>query len=108
VPAIDDHLPGHGFASGAFHEITGGTELADDAAATISLARIDGPVFWCLRWRDLFAPALDLAGLHPDRVTMSKRAATPMSCSPPKAQASPPSSSAAPPPPMPRLKEPPP
>jgi protein ImuA len=25
-------------------------------------------VFWCLRWRDLFAPALHLAGLHPDRV----------------------------------------
>lgn len=72
VPAIDDHLPGGGLASGALHEITGGTELADDAAATIFLAgilaRIDGPVFWCLRWRDLFAPALDLAGLHPDRV----------------------------------------
>jgi protein ImuA len=50
----------------------GGTELADDAAATVFLAgilaRIDGPVFWCLRWRDLFSPALDLAGLHPDRV----------------------------------------
>jgi protein ImuA len=72
IPAIDDHLPGRGLASGALHEITGGTELADDAAATIFLAgilaRIDGPVFWCLRWRDLFAPALNLAGLHPDRV----------------------------------------
>ena len=72
LPQIDDHLPGQGLASGALHEITGGTELADDAAATIFLAgilaRIEGSVFWCLRWRDLFAPALDLAGLHPDRV----------------------------------------
>ena len=25
-------------------------------------------MLWCLRWRDLFAPALHLAGLHPDRV----------------------------------------
>jgi protein ImuA len=32
------------------------------------LARIDGPVLWCLRRRDLFAPALAGAGLHPDRV----------------------------------------
>src|SRR3546814_7237327 len=47
-------------------------DLADDASATTFLAgilaRIEGPVFWCLRWRDLFAPALHLAGLHPDRV----------------------------------------
>jgi protein ImuA len=32
------------------------------------LARIAGPIFWCLRWRDLFAPALDFAGMHLDRV----------------------------------------
>ena len=30
--------------------------------------RLPGPVFWCLRWRDLFAPALSLVGLHADRV----------------------------------------
>ena len=69
---IDRHLPGGGLASGALHEVAGSPELADDAAATIFLtgilARLEGPVFWCLRWRDLFAPALDLAGLHPDRV----------------------------------------
>ena len=49
-------------ASGALHEIAGSPDLADDASATIFLAgilaRIEGPVFWCLRWRDLFAPAL--------------------------------------------------
>lgn len=72
VDAIDDRIPGGGVATGALHEIAGGTELADDASATVFLAgilaRLDGPVLWCLRWRDLFAPALHLAGLHPDRV----------------------------------------
>jgi protein ImuA len=69
---IDDRLPGGGIANGALHEITGSPDLADDASATTFLAgilaRVEGPVFWCLRWRDLFAPALHLAGLHPDRV----------------------------------------
>lgn len=72
VAAIDAHLPGGGLATGVLHEIAGSPELADDACATIFLAgilaRLEGPVFWCLRWRDLFAPALHLAGLHPDRV----------------------------------------
>ncbi|MFZ2982233.1 MAG: damage-inducible mutagenesis protein [Sphingobium sp.] len=69
---LDGRLPAGGIATGALHEITGSPELADDASATTFLAgilaRIEGPVFWCLRWRDLFAPALHLAGLHPDRV----------------------------------------
>ena len=69
---IDDRLPGGGLAAGALHEVSGSPELADDASATIFLAgvlaRTDGPVIWCLRWRDLFAPGLHLAGLHPDRV----------------------------------------
>ena len=69
---IDSRLPGGGIVMGALHEVAGSPDLADDAGATIFLAgilaRIDGPVFWCLRWRDLFAPALHLAGLHPDRV----------------------------------------
>jgi len=72
VAAIDRHLPAGGLISGALHEITGSPDLADDASATIFLAgilaRLEGPVVWCLRWRDLFAPALHLAGLHPDRV----------------------------------------
>ncbi|KKC25015.1 ImuA family protein [Sphingomonas sp. SRS2] len=69
---LDGRLPGGGIATGALHEIMGSPDLADDASATTFLAgilaRIEGPVFWCLRWRDLFAPALHLAGLHPDRV----------------------------------------
>lgn len=72
LSALDCHLPGGGIAGGALHEIAGSPDLADDAAATIFLAgilaRTPGPVFWCLRWRDLFAPALGLAGLHPDRL----------------------------------------
>lgn len=72
IAAIDERLPGGGIAAGALHEVAGSPDLADDASATIFLAgilaRIGGPVFWCLRWRDLFAPALHLAGLHPARV----------------------------------------
>ena len=70
--SIDRCLPGGGIAAGALHEIAGSPDIADDASATIFLAgilaRIEGPVVWCLRWRDLFAPALAQAGLHPDRV----------------------------------------
>ena len=72
IEAIDRHLPGGGIAAGALHEVAGSRELADDAAATVFLAgilaRLEGPVLWCLRYRDLFAPALHLAGLHADRV----------------------------------------
>ncbi len=72
VERIDRLLPAGGIAAGALHEVAGSRELADDAAATIFLAgiraRFEGPVFWCLSWRDLFAPALHLVGLHPNRV----------------------------------------
>lgn len=72
VGAIDRHLPAKGIANGALHELAGSPELADDAAATVFLggilARTEGTVIWCLRWRELFAPGLYLAGLHPDRV----------------------------------------
>ncbi len=36
------------------------------------LALLDGTVLWCLRTRDLFAPALAGAGLHPDRVIFAE------------------------------------
>lgn len=72
VGEIDERLPAGGLSCGALHEIAGSPELADDASATIFLAgilaRIEGPILWCLRWRDLFAPALQLAGIHPGRV----------------------------------------
>jgi len=72
IEDFDSRIPARGIATGALHELAGSPELADDASATIFLAgilaRSDGPVFWCLRWRDLFAPALHLAGLHSDRL----------------------------------------
>jgi protein ImuA len=36
--------------------------------AAVILARLKGPVLWCLASRDLFAPALTRAGLHLDQV----------------------------------------
>lgn len=73
VDVIDRWLPGGGLALGAMHEIceqgTDGARasLAGLFAASI-LARRPGQVIWCLHSRDLFAPALDRVGLHPDRV----------------------------------------
>lgn len=71
--AIDARLPGGGLALGALHEASGaGPDLAHAAAAALFaagvLARLRGPVLWCLARRDLFAPALAGAGLHPNRV----------------------------------------
>src|ERR1700742_2223924 len=73
VADIDDRLPGGGLALGALHEVAGGATGALDGAAAAQfaagiLARTHGQILWCLSRRDLFAPALALAGLHPDRV----------------------------------------
>ena len=74
---IDARLPQGGLVIGALHEIAGGGLGAVHAAAAVLfvagvLARIDGTVLWCLRTRDLFAPALAGAGLHPDRVIFAE------------------------------------
>ena len=73
VEAIDARLAGGGLAGAALHEVAPDrTHLGDDAAATLFLAsvaaRTEGPVLWALGRRDLFAPGLALAGLHPDRL----------------------------------------
>ena len=70
VPEIDDRLPGGGLALGALHEVASGANGALDGAAAALfaagiLARTHGQVLWCLSRRDLFAPAMALAGLHP-------------------------------------------
>lgn len=73
IKAIDDALPSGGLALGAVHELC---EYGPDAwraplaplFAAAVLARLSGPVLWCLHSRDLFAPALARVGLHPDRV----------------------------------------
>ena len=72
VAAIDEHLRG-GLALGHLHEVIESGAASEYAGlATLFaagiVARIPGPVLWCLRGRDLFAPALARIGLHPDRV----------------------------------------
>lgn len=77
VTAIDEHIPGGGLPAGALHEIAGaGVEAEHGAAAALLLAgllaRRRGPVLWALDRRDLFAPALAGAGLHPDRIVFAE------------------------------------
>jgi protein ImuA len=73
VAAIDERLPHGGLPRGHLHEaIEGGATSQYAGVATLFVAgifaRMPGPVLWCLRGRDLFAPALARVGLHPDRV----------------------------------------
>jgi protein ImuA len=73
LESLDARLPGGGLALGALHEVAGGgADAVDGAVAALFAAglaaRSPGPVLWCLARRDLFAPALDQAGLAPDRV----------------------------------------
>ncbi|WP_315833526.1 damage-inducible mutagenesis protein [Bradyrhizobium prioriisuperbiae] len=73
IASVDVALPSGGLALGAVHEISeSGVRGAQAAVAPLFaagiLARIGGPVLWCLHSRDLFAPALARVGLHPDRV----------------------------------------
>jgi protein ImuA len=73
MPEIDQRLPQVGLLLGAVHEVAGaGTQVEHGAAAALFvagiLARLSGPVLWALQQPDLFAPGLDGAGLHPDRV----------------------------------------
>lgn len=73
VPEIDTILPGEGMATAALHEVIGTGHDIEFAAgpalfAAGILARCPGPVLWILERRDLFAPALAAAGLHPERV----------------------------------------
>lgn len=73
IAAMDASLPSHGLALGAVHEICGsGPDAWRAPLATLFtagiVARLKGPVLWCLHSRDLFAPALARVGLHLDRV----------------------------------------
>src|SRR5215204_4077380 len=68
VRAVDCHLPGGGLALNSLHEVME-TGAASEHAAVATLfiagilARNKGPVLWCVRRRDLFAPALAAVGL---------------------------------------------
>ena len=73
VDALDKALPEGGLALGALHEVAGGGAGAIDGAAAALfaagiVARSPGLVLWCVTRPDLFAPALDQAGLDPDRI----------------------------------------
>ena len=69
LPPIDAALPGGGLPLGALHEVADGQQGAAAALFTAGiLARIEGPILWVIERRDLFAPGLAAAGLHPDRV----------------------------------------
>lgn len=73
IAAIDSRLPNGGLALGGLHEVAGGGNGAVDGAAAAYFAagiaaRTRGPVLWCVTRQDLFAPALEQAGLNPDRV----------------------------------------
>lgn len=77
VEEVDRHLPGGGMALGALHEVTGGAgDVAHCAAAALFvagiLARLQGPVLWCMSRSDLFAPGLAGVGLGPDRVVYAE------------------------------------
>lgn len=70
---VDQRLPAGGLALGALHEVAGGGNGAVDGAAAALfaagiMARTTGQILWCVTRRDLFAPAIAQAGLHPDRV----------------------------------------
>ena len=58
VAAVDTRLPSGGLVTGALHEVAGGGQGALHGAAAVLfvagvLARLPGPVLWCLRQRDL-------------------------------------------------------
>ena len=73
IAPIDHRLPQGGLGLGALHEMIEAGPAAEFAGSTTLFvagiaARLKGPVLWCLSRRDLFAPGLVNAGLHPDRV----------------------------------------
>ena len=77
LDAIDHRLPTRGLALGALHEVAGGGNGAVHGAAAALftagiMARTTGQILWCVTRRDLFAPAIAQAGLHPARVTYAE------------------------------------
>ncbi len=73
VGTMDAGLPGGGLVLASLHEVAGGgSDVVHGTAAALFaagiLARLEGMVLWCLTRPDLFAPALQQAGLDPDRV----------------------------------------
>ncbi len=72
IPQLDSRLNGGGLRAGSLHEATAAScGLADEAAATLFLAGLaareaagqGGSVLWACTRQDLYAPALEQAGL---------------------------------------------
>ncbi len=77
LAAIDAVLPGGGLALGALHEIMGSGADEEDGAvpaafAASLLARLEGPVLWCLQADDLYAPGLAASFLAPERLIVAR------------------------------------
>ena len=73
VDVLDAHLPAGGLQRGALHEVAGGGDGALHGATSALFAagiaaRTEGQVLWCVTRADLFAPALQQAGLAADRI----------------------------------------
>lgn len=73
IKTMDQRLPEGGLALGALHEVGGSGRDATHAAAAALFAagiaaRTRGRVLWCITRQDLFAPALEQAGLSSNRV----------------------------------------
>ncbi len=73
IESVDRRLPGGGLALGALHEFAGGGDGALHGCAPALFAagvaaRTHGQVLWCVTRSDLFAPALEQAGLSSNRV----------------------------------------
>ena len=66
-PALEGPPPGFPARNRRSGGIRRVRRVGDPFTAGIA-ARLKGPVLWCLTRRDLFAPGLMNAGLHPDRV----------------------------------------
>jgi protein ImuA len=77
IDMMDRHLPGRGLGLACLHEIAAaGPEVEHGAAASLFVAglaaRLEGMVLWVIEQRDLFAPGLAVAGLHPDRLIIAE------------------------------------
>ncbi len=73
VDELDRVLPQGGLTLGVLHEIADDgarCAYAVNAALFVAgiLARMSGPILWCLHSRDLFTPALARVGLDPNRI----------------------------------------
>jgi protein ImuA len=75
-PLLDAHLPKGGLELGVLHEVSAAPGICHETAATLFvagiLARTQGPVLWCLKTRDLFAPGLALVGLEASRIIFAE------------------------------------